>query len=60
MLSTGSQELKVTHEQIAKHTASAREVVTRMLKRFADDGIVTVGRGSVTVIDAKALKNLIK
>ncbi len=60
MISTGSSELKVTHEQIAKHTASAREVVTRMLKRFADDGIVTVGRGSVTVTDAKALKKLIK
>lgn len=35
-----SLELKITHEQIAKYMATAREVVTRMLKYFSQEGIV--------------------
>ncbi len=55
-----NHEIKMTHEQIAQYTNSAREVVARMLKRFSSDGIVEYRRGVVTVKNAGALKNLAK
>ena len=36
----GSDTIPFTHEQIAKYMGSAREVVTRMLKYFASEGLV--------------------
>ena len=51
-------KLHYTHEQIAKYIGSAREVVSRMLKYFADEGIVTVSRGDITVIDKDKLRKL--
>ncbi|MDD2216001.1 MAG: Crp/Fnr family transcriptional regulator, partial [Eubacteriales bacterium] len=35
----GSDQLAITHEIIAKHMGTAREVVTRMLKYFASEGM---------------------
>ena len=49
----------MTHEQIAQNTSSAREVVARMLKRFASDGLVDVSkRGAVRLTDIEGLKNI--
>jgi CRP/FNR family transcriptional regulator len=56
---TGSSRLQVTHEQIAKYTGSAREVVTRMLKHFSDDGLVRLSRGEVEIVDKARLRALI-
>ena len=56
---TGELELKMTHESIAKYVGSAREVVSRMLKYFAEEGIVSMQRGGLTVIDKSKLRNLI-
>lgn len=53
-----SLTLKITHEEIAKDLGTAREVVTRLLKRFAQDGIVNLNRGSIEIIDVEALKNI--
>ena len=50
--------IKMTHEQIAVNIGSAREVVARMLKRFEVEGLVSLGRGSVTIRDASALKKI--
>lgn len=36
---SGSGELKVTHEILAKDAGTAREVVTRILKQFQNDGL---------------------
>lgn len=55
---TGMREIRMTHEQIAQHTSSAREVVARMLKRFAADGLIEFKRGSVTLKDIDALKKI--
>jgi len=57
--STKNDEIKLTHEQIARYIGSAREVVTRMLKYFADEGIVKLSRGTIKIIDKKKLKELI-
>ena len=54
-----SARLTITHEQIARHIGSAREVVTRALRRFSEDGILSVGRGCLTVLDKEKLKRLL-
>ena len=53
-----SQEIKMTHEQIARLMGSAREVVTRMLKYFSSEGYVELSRGTVKILDKNKLKNL--
>ena len=55
---TGSPVLSTTHEQIARDTGAVRETVTRMLRHSADDGVVSLGRGTVTVTDAQKLRSL--
>ena len=50
--------LKITHEKIANHMGSAREVVTRMLRYFQSDGMVKLTRGTVILTDRKALEKL--
>ncbi len=54
-----SDMIFLTHEQIAKYMGSAREVVSRMLKYFANEKIVELSRGGVRIIDKKKLKSLI-
>lgn len=55
----GELSLKITHEKIANHMGTAREVVTRMLRYFQNEGMVKLTRGTVDVVDAKALRKLI-
>ncbi len=55
---TGSDTLKLTHEQIAKYMGSAREVVSRMLKYFSAEGITEVSRGGIKILDRKKLREL--
>lgn len=56
---TGLKTIKMTHEQIAQYTNSAREVVARMLKRFASDELVEFKRGRITLKDISSLKAMI-
>jgi CRP/FNR family transcriptional regulator len=56
---TGSDVIKLTHEQIAKYMGSAREVVSRMLKYFASEGLVQVSRADgIQIVDKKRLRSL--
>ncbi len=50
--------LKITHEKIANHLGTAREVVTRMLRYFQNEGLVRLTRGTVTLTDVEGLKAL--
>ena len=50
--------LKITHEKIAAHLGTAREVVTRMLRYFQSEGMVKRTRGTVDIVDAAALERL--
>jgi len=54
----GSNTLKLTHEKIANHLGTAREVVTRMLRYFQNENLVKLTRGSVIVEDVKRLRAL--
>ena len=53
-----SDTIALTHGQIARYMGSAREVVSRMLKYFAGEGIVEASRGGVTILDRKRLREL--
>ena len=54
----GDPQLKLTHEVIANHLGTHREVVTRMLRYFQEEGFVKLSRGTVELIDRKGLENL--
>ena len=54
----GSASLKITHEKIANHMGTAREVVTRMLRYFQSEGLVVLTRGTVELTDIKKLQQL--
>ena len=54
----GDSRLKITHEKIANHLGSAREVVTRMLRYFQEEGMVSLSRGTVEILDEARLKKL--
>ena len=54
----GTQELRITHERIANHMGTAREVVTRMLRYFQSEGMVKLTRGTIELADSKKLEQL--
>ena len=54
----GTDTVTLTHEMIARHLGTAREVVTRMLKHLASDGLIEVTRKGVVIKDKKKLQNL--
>jgi CRP/FNR family transcriptional regulator len=54
----GTNSLKITHEKIANHMGTAREVVTRMLRYFQNEGMVRLTRGTVDIADEKKLRTL--
>ena len=53
-----TNSLKITHERIANHMGTAREVVTRMLRYFQSEGMVKLTRGTVDITDEKKLRKL--
>ena len=54
----GKDSLKITHEKIANHMGTAREVVTRMLRYFQSENMVRLTRGTVDLLDKKRLQKL--
>ena len=56
---TGSTKISMTQEEIAREVNSAREVVARMLRQFAEDGWIEVGRGTITLKDILSLKQIV-
>ena len=54
----GTNELKITHETIANHLGSHREVITRMLRYFQGEGLVRLSRGKIAILDSKRLETL--
>jgi CRP/FNR family transcriptional regulator len=54
----GSSRLELTHERIANHLGTAREVVTRMLRYFQSEGLVHLSRGALEITDTAGLRRL--
>lgn len=57
LLSQGPR-LRVTHQQLADELGTAREMVSRLLKRFEDQGWLRLGREQIDVLDADPLRSL--
>ncbi|WP_082812306.1 Crp/Fnr family transcriptional regulator [Clostridium sp. Marseille-P299] len=55
-----SDTIRITHEEIAKHLGSAREVVSRMLKYFQSENMISLFRGGIKIEDYKKLETLIE
>jgi CRP/FNR family transcriptional regulator, anaerobic regulatory protein len=55
LMDAGDKEINRTHQQMADELGTAREVVSRQLKRFEQKGWVALGRGHVEVKDKIAL-----
>ena len=53
-----SKTLHTTHDQLARQLSSAREVISRMLKYFQTEKLVSLSRGTITILDEKALRAL--
>lgn len=51
-----SAVLKITHEKIANHLGTAREVVTRMLRYFQGEDLVKMTRGTIEILDESGLR----
>lgn len=54
----GTDMVIMTHEQIARHLGTVREVITRMLKHFSADGWVDVTRKGIRILDQKKLRDI--
>lgn len=55
-----SDTLKITHEKIASHLGTAREVVTRMLRYFQEEKLVSLSRGAIKLTDQARLELLVE
>jgi CRP/FNR family transcriptional regulator len=58
LLSSNSEVLHSTHQELASKLGSAREVISRNLKRFEAKGWVKLNRGTVEILDRGALEEL--
>ena len=54
----GTDELKITHEIIANHLGSHREVITRMLRYFQNEEMVRLSRGTVIILEKAKLEQI--
>ena len=58
LLNAPQDQLNVTHQQLADELGSVREIVSRLLKGFASQGLVSLGREQVVVVDRDGLQKL--
>lgn len=56
MAKTGEMTIRLTHDEVARFIGSAREVVTKVLKYFVEEGVVTLSRGKIEIIDKAKLR----
>ena len=54
----GADRLHITHESIANHLGTHREVITRMLRYLQSEGMVRLARGAVELTDRTKLEAL--
>lgn len=59
LLDAKSATITRTHQQIADELGTAREVVSRQLKRLEQKNVVNLGRGQVEIIDRNTLEKMV-
>jgi CRP/FNR family transcriptional regulator len=50
--------VKATHQQLADELGSVREMVSRLLKGFAEHDLVRIGREQIEIVDAAGLRRI--
>lgn len=50
--------LQITHQQLADELGSVREMISRLLKNFSEQGLVHLGRERIEIVDAAGLRRL--
>lgn len=58
LLDANSDVVSRTHQQIADELGTAREVVSRQLKRFEQKGCLALKRGEIEILDRQVLKKM--
>jgi len=58
ILARNQETLNITHQQLADELGSVREIVSRLLKGFVAQGLVSLGREQLTVINRQGLQNI--
>ena len=53
-----NEPIAATHQALADELGSVREIVSRLLKGFAAQGLVSLGRERITLVDRDGLKHL--
>ena len=56
---SGKNEITMTKEAIAQEVNTAREVVSRMLKQFADDGLIKMNQKTITILNKTGLQRIV-
>jgi len=56
--SDGQTVVRTTHKHLAEAVGTAREVVTRVLKRFREMGIIDIVPGSIVILSPEELTNI--
>lgn len=52
------RQLHTTHQHLADELGSVREMVSRLLKGFADQGLVRLGREQIEILDPSGLRKI--
>ena len=50
--------IRTTHQQLADELGSVREIVSRLLKTFAEQGLVSIGREEIEIVNPALLRRL--
>jgi CRP/FNR family transcriptional regulator len=50
--------VRATHQQLADELGSVREMVSRLLKGFAEQGLVALSREQIEILDATGLRRI--
>ncbi len=58
LLENGADSITITHQELASDLGTAREVISRHLKRFESYGWVNLSRGVVKIVNADALMRI--
>ncbi|MEY2633591.1 MAG: hypothetical protein RIR00_2245 [Pseudomonadota bacterium] len=58
LLAKPGPTLHATHQQLAEELGSVREIVSRLLKGFATQGLLTLGREQITLLDRPGLNDI--
>jgi CRP/FNR family transcriptional regulator len=53
-----SSSITITHDIIAKNLGTAREVISRLLKYFENEGLLELSRGTIKLVNSKKLRSM--